>query len=183
MQWKDVFAPSFLWAHRLRIGATVMFAIGLGATIWLAFAASSESPPSGAQSALLALVSAVFQFGGAWAFSKTSATPPGSAGLTLEQSKSVARDMGRTLADIQELVKLSDAVADERDITRRESKIGELNVALVWAERHTSSRIDEWLVANPRIATQSVEEPEVTDGASSGTTTYESIPTEEEEDK
>lgn len=134
------------WVLRERIGVgVVLFALGLGASVWLAFAASSDAPPNGAQSAILVIVGSLFNIGGAWAVSRR----PGAPNLTA--SRMAVRHLADLTTDVGNLAVLADEAFQRRPSGKSREDIGPLSWKLSDVESRLVTNIEDWTSAYPDL--------------------------------
>lgn len=130
--------------HRLGIGIT-LFALGLLASVWLAFGASSDTPPNGAQSAILVVIGGLLNLSGAWCVSRR----PGAANLT------AARMTVRHLADITRgvgtLRELAEDAFERRSPGKAREDIGQLSWKLSDVESRLIANVNDWTHAYPDL--------------------------------
>lgn len=130
--------------HRIIIGV-VLFGLGIGASVWLAFAASSGSPPDGAQSALLVMIGGLFNVGGAWAVSRR----PGGPNLT--GSRVVVRHLAKITTDVGNLAGLADAAFESRPAGKGREDIGQLSWKLSDVESRLITNLEDWAKVYPDL--------------------------------
>ena len=140
---------SWVSRHRVFIGL-VLLAVGLGASVWLAFAASStptasEPPLSAAQSALLVVVAAIFNVGGAWAVSRR----PGSPNLTA--SRTAVRHLAKITTGVGELAEFAGEAFDRRPPGKGREDIGELSWRLSDVQSRLVINLEDWAKAFPDL--------------------------------
>lgn len=131
--------------HRVVIVGVAMLGIGLGASVWLAFAATSKNPPDGAQSALLVVIGSLFNVGGAWAVSRRPGGP----------NQTAARMAVRHLADITrgvgEVKQLAEDAFDRRAPGKTRDDLGPISVRLSDVEGRLVTNLDDWVHAYPAL--------------------------------
>lgn len=138
--------------NRLAIGG-LLFALGLGASIWLAFAASSETPPNGAQSALLVVTGGLLNLGGAWAVSRR----PG--GPSLVGSRVAVRHLAKITTDIGKLAKLAEQAFESRPHGKSREDLGQLNWRLSDVESRLVTNLDDWARVYPDLIEDEPDAP------------------------
>lgn len=143
----------WLWGHRFILLGLLLFTLGLGASIWLAFAASSKTPPDGAQSALLVVISGLFNAGGAWAVSRR----PGSPNLTA--SRMAATHLESAADDIANLVELAEKAFERRPAGKSREDIGELSWKLSSVQTRLHTNVQDWVRAFPGLVDRKQEKP------------------------
>lgn len=134
------------WAvrHRIILGV-VMLGIGLAAAVWLAFAASSDNPPDGAQSALLVVLGAIFNVGGAWAVSRR----PGGPNLT--GSRVAVRHLAKITRDVGILAKAADEAFESRASGKGREDFGKLSWRLSDIESRLVTNLEDWAKVYPDL--------------------------------
>jgi hypothetical protein len=130
--------------HRIVVGV-FLFALGLGASVWLAFAASSGSPPDGAQSAVLVMVGGLFNLGGAWAVSRR----PGGPNLTA--TRMAARHLAAITTGVGVVKGLAEKAFERRPPGKGREDIGELSWKLSDVETRLISNLEDWTRAYPDL--------------------------------
>lgn len=143
------------WAvrHRVIVVGVVMLGIGLGASVWLAFAATSKNPPDGAQSALLVVIGGLFNVGGAWAVSRRPGAP----------NQTAARMAVRHLADITrgvgEVKQLAEEAFERRAPGKTRDDLGPISVRLSEVEGRLVTNLDDWVLAYPGLVDPASDTP------------------------
>lgn len=130
--------------HRIVIGV-VLFGPGIGASGLLAFGASSGNPPDGAQSALLVIIGALFNVGGAWAVSRR----PGGPNLT--GSRVVVRHLAKITTDVGILAGLADTAFEGRPAGKGREDIGRLSWKLSDVESRLVTNLEDWAKVYPDL--------------------------------
>jgi hypothetical protein len=130
--------------HRVVIGVCLLVG-GVGASMWLAFAASSDSPPDGAQSALLVIIGAILNLGGAWAISRR----PG--GPNLIGSRLVVRHLANITTEVSGIAALADAAFDRRPPGKGREDVGQLSWKLSDVESRLVSNLKDWIEVYPDL--------------------------------
>lgn len=130
--------------HRIVIGV-FLFGVGLAASVSLAFAASSASPPDRSQSALLVIVGGLFNLGGAWAVSRR----PGGPNLT--GSRVVIRHLAKIATDISKLAKIADAAFDRRPAGKGREDVRQLSWKLSDIESRLITNLEDWAKVYPDL--------------------------------
>lgn len=130
--------------HRLAIGV-VLFALGLSASVWLAFAASSDTPANGAQSALLVVIGGLLNVGGAWAVSRR----PGGPNLTA--SRMAVRHLAAAVTAVGVLKNLAEKAFERRPPGKAREDIGELSWKLSAVESRLIINLEDWANAYPDL--------------------------------
>ena len=120
--------------------------LGIVVTAVLAGAASSESPPSVAQSALFALVTAILNVGGLWAFSRN----PNAASLSA--SKMALRHLGHAGQNVEAARQRAEAGFEDPDTRSARATLGHLSVQLSALEQQLGSNLQDWLEAYPDLS-------------------------------
>lgn len=139
--------------HRVIIVGVAMLGIGLGASVWLAFAATSKIPPDGAQSALLVVIGGLFNVGGAWAVSRRPGAP----------NQTAARMAVRHLADITrgvgEVKQLAEEAFERRAPGKTRDDLGPISVRLSEVEGRLVANLDDWVLAYPALVNPAQDNP------------------------
>ncbi len=130
--------------HRIVIGV-ILFGLGIGASVWLAFGASSKSPPDGAQSALLVIIGGLFNIGGAWAISQR----PGDPNLT--GSSVVVRHLAKITTDVGSLAAFADTAFENRPPGKGREDIGQLSWKLSDVESRLITNLEDWAMVYPDL--------------------------------
>lgn len=130
--------------HRLVIGV-VLFTLGLSASVWLAFAASSDTPTTGAQSALLVIVGGLLNVGGAWAVSRR----PGGPNLTA--SRMAVRHLAAGVTAVGVVKDLAERAFERRPPGKAREDIGELSWKLSDVESRLIINLEDWASAYPDL--------------------------------
>jgi hypothetical protein len=110
--------------------------LGIAFAAWIAFLASSKTPPSGSQSAFLVVVSGLFQLASAYLF--TRGTPSSEAlRIQMRAHKRLADDLvvARTLAE---------AAVDDATAVVAKRVVGELSWRLSQASRDHEDLAANW---------------------------------------
>jgi hypothetical protein len=128
---------------RFQITGVFLVALGIGASVWLAFAASSTHPPDGAQSALLVLVGAALNSGGVWAFAHRSESVNVVAAHIAVRHLS---ELGEAIVDARTL---AERAFDDGTAPRLRSAVGELSVRLSTIEQRMGSNLEDWSQVHP----------------------------------
>ena len=143
---RQFFTWSSVLRYRYQIGGVVLLAFGLGATILLAYNASSDEPPSGGESAVYVIVSGVLNIGGVWLFSRN----PGGANLTA--SEIAFRHLGEVAYAVADVAEKADAAFDSTDGRKLKDKIGHISVQLSAIEQRLGSNLEDWVQAHPDLS-------------------------------
>jgi hypothetical protein len=130
--------------HRIVIGV-VLFGLGLGASVALAFGASSTDPPDGAQSALLVIIGGLFNVGGAWAVSRR----PGAPNLT--GSRVVVRHLAKITTDVGKLANFADTAFETRPAGKGREDVGQLSWKLSDIESRLITNLEDWAKVYPDL--------------------------------
>jgi len=130
--------------HRVAIGV-ILLALGIGASVLLAFAASSTTPPDGAQSALLVIVGGLLNLGGAWAVSRR----PGSPNLT--GSRVAVRHLAKIATDVGRLKTLAEVAFESRPPGKNRDDIGQLSWRLSDVESRLTTNLEDWAAVYPAL--------------------------------
>jgi len=145
--------------RRFQFAGVAALLVGLALSVWLAFAASSETPPSASQSALLVVIGAIFNAGGALLFARR----PG------EPNLGASRMAARHLAQAGESVALTRSIAedafDDGTAPRLRAAVGELSVRLSVLEQQLDSNLKDWAESYPDLV-PTRPEPVVRNGES-----------------
>jgi hypothetical protein len=147
-------AWDWLWGHRFIVVGVFLFGLGLAASIWLAFAASSDNPPDGAQSALLVVISGLFNAGGVWAVSQR----PGSPNLTA--SRMAATHLESAADDIADLAALAEEAFERRSPGKSREELGELSWKLSSVETRLRTNVQDWVRAYPGLVDRKQQNPD-----------------------
>lgn len=127
-----------------RIGGGVLcIVLGFCVTALLAFAASSGSPPDGAQSALLVLVAGLFQVAGTALF---AAGRP-----SRERTRTSIRHVGKALQNIVDAKKLAEAAIDDGSAPVTRAAVGQLSFRLEAIEQQLTTDIEDWAIGHPTL--------------------------------
>jgi hypothetical protein len=137
----------WLAMHRVVIGVGLL-TIGLGASVWLAFAASSGTPPDAAQSALLVMVGSLFNIGGAWAVSRR----PG--GPNLIGSRLAVRHLAKIATDVGALAALADEAFESRPAGKNREDVGKLSWGIRDIESRLITNVEDWAKVYPDLLTE-----------------------------
>ncbi|RFA11987.1 hypothetical protein B7R21_11680 [Subtercola boreus] len=110
----------------------------------LAFAGGSDQPPSGAQSAFLVLVAAVFQGGSIWAFAKKDRAEP-------EAVKIALRRLLKISTRINSARLMAERGNDEVAARAKADTLGELSTALSFIEEDLVESVEDWSNLHPAV--------------------------------
>ncbi|QTV79263.1 hypothetical protein [Microbacterium sp. NIBRBAC000506063] len=135
---------SWVVRHRIVIGV-VLFGLGLGTSVLLAFGASSADPPDGAQSALLVIISGLFNVGGAWAVSRR----PGGPNLT--GSQVAVRHLAKITTDVGKLAQFADEAFEGRPAGKNREDVGQLSWKLSDIESRLITNLEDWAKVYPDL--------------------------------
>lgn len=130
--------------HRIVIGV-ILFTLGLGVSVLLAFLASTKTPIDAAQSALLVVVAGLLNVGGAWAVSR----PPGAPNLTA--SRTAVRHLASIAVGAGELAELAEKAFDRRPAGKAREDIGELSWKLSEVKSRLVINLEDWAKAFPDL--------------------------------
>lgn len=130
--------------HRVAVGV-VLFALGIGASVFLAFAASSSTPPNGAQSALLVIVGGLLNLGGAWAVSRR----PGSPNLT--GCRLAVRHLAKITTDVGALKTRAELAFESRPSGEEREDLGQLSWRLSDVESRLITNLEDWAAVYPDL--------------------------------
>ena len=134
---------------RYKIGGILSLLVGLGFTIYLAYAASSNGPPSAAQSALLVVASSISQLAGVWLFSRGRPN--------LIAARIAVRHVANIGENIADARVFSEKALDDGSVGVARAAIGELGVRLSFIEQHIGQNLDDWVDAYPGLQLKKVE--------------------------
>lgn len=137
---------------RFQLAGIALLLFGLGASVWLAFAASSAEPPSGAQSALLVIIGGALNAGGVWTFSRR----PNGANLTA--ARIAARHLGAIAVNAASSRQLAEDAFDDGTTATLRWSMGELSVRLSGIEEHLGSNLEDWAQSYPDLIARLAED-------------------------
>lgn len=130
--------------NRIGIGVVLLVA-GVGTMALLAFLASSDSPPSRAQSALLVIVGAISSLGGTWAMSRKPGDP------NLVASRLAIRHLADITTGVGELARRAEEAFDARPPGKGREDIGQLSWRLSECQRQLILNGEDWAIAYPDL--------------------------------
>ncbi|MCJ1697810.1 hypothetical protein MT349_18665 [Rathayibacter caricis] len=139
--------------HRLTICGMALLGLGLGASVWLAFAASSKEPPDGAQSALLVVIGSIFNVGGAWAVSRRPGAPNETA------ARMAIRHLAEITRGVGEVKQLAEEAFDSRSPGKTREDLGPISVRLSDTEGRLVANLDDWVLAYPGLVDPALDRP------------------------
>jgi len=149
MRFRDHFTWEAIVSARYKIGGVVSLLVGLAFTVWLAYAASSDGPPTAAQSALLVVAASIFQLAGVWLFSRDRPN--------LIAARIAVRHVASIGESVAEARVLSEKALDDGTVGVARAAIGELGVRLSFIEQHIGQNLDDWVDAYPDLQLKKVE--------------------------
>lgn len=130
--------------HRYQIFGTVALLAGLAATVLLAFVPSTETSAA-SQSALLVVVSAIFQGAGVYLFNR------GHPSLMVVNTavRHIAK-IGQNIADAR---RCADTAVDNGTAPVTKAAVGELSVRLEFIYQQVETNLEDWVRGYPDILT------------------------------
>lgn len=137
--------------YRLWIGVG-LFAFGLIVSIALAVLGSQSTEPNAAESALLVIVGALCNVGGAWAISRR----PGSPNLTA--SRTAIRHLAAVTTTVGQLASLADGAFEARPAGKSREDIGQLSWRLSDVEVRLAANVEDWTKAYPDLLENVVDD-------------------------
>ena len=129
-------AWGWTYRNRFRLLGTLCLLIGTGVAAFLAAEASSETPPSGSQSALFVLISGLFQAGGAYSFSRGKPSKD-ALGLQLQRHSRIAEQIIDAKA-------IAEFAVDDGTAQATKKAVGELSWRLSQVETDHDDVATSW---------------------------------------
>jgi hypothetical protein len=153
VKWPEAINRKSIWAARFTVGGVLAILVGLGVSVKLAYAASSHSPPSAAQSALFVVVAGLFQVAGTALFAYGRPSQ--------DRTQTTLRHLGKTLQKIAEARKLAETATDDGTAAVTKSAVGELSFRLDTIEQQLTTELEDWSIGHPSLVQENfLEEPE-----------------------
>lgn len=127
-------------------GGMLCILVGIAVTVTLAFLASSSAPPDGAQSALLVIVSGLFQIAGTALF--TSGRP------SRATTRASIRHVVKALRKIVEAKEIAEAAIDDGSAPVTKAAVGQLSYKLEAIEQQLATDLEDWAVGHPTLVNE-----------------------------
>ncbi len=130
--------------HRILIGVFLLI-LGIGASVLLAFGASSADPPDGAQSALIVVLGGLFNLGGAWAVSRRPGAP------NLIGSRVAVRHLAIITKEVGRLAEFADKAFESKPAGKGREELGKLSWKLSDIEGRLVTNVEDWAKVYPDL--------------------------------
>lgn len=143
MTWPKALTPTSIWRARFTIGGVVAIGLGLAVSAMLAFEASSQTPPSAAQSALFVIVAGLFQVAGTGLFAYGRPSQ--------DRTRTTLRHLGKTLEKIAEAKAIAETAVDDGTASVTKAAVGELSFRLDTIEQQLTTELEDWEIGHPAL--------------------------------
>lgn len=131
--------------HRFPVAGGACLVLGFVVSIWLAYKASGDHPPSGSQSALFVFVSGALQVGAAAFFGRKKEPVSGAVvGTLLRRHRRLAEEIDIARQE-------AEAAFDGSNVTQMRPILGQLSVRLSTLQKEHQEVMDEWGMANAEL--------------------------------
>jgi hypothetical protein len=141
--WPKALTPTSIWRARFTIFGVIAIIVGLAISAKLASDASSETPPSAAQSALFVVVAGLFQVAGTGLFAYGRPSQ--------DRTRTTLRHLGKTLEKIVEAKVIAETALDDGTATVTRAAVGELSFRLDTIEQQLTTELEDWSIGHPAL--------------------------------
>lgn len=143
MKWPEALSLKSIWGARFTIIGVISIVLGLGVSIRLAYDASSQTPPSAAQSALFVVLAGLFQVAGTGFFAYGRPSQ--------ERTRTTLRHLGKTLQKIVEAKKIAETAIDDGTSSVTKAAVGELSFRLDTIQQQLTTELEDWSIGHPAL--------------------------------